>query len=114
MNTIPTYQDIETASERIADAAHKTPILQSSYFNNLTGADLYFKCENFQKVGAFKFRGALNAISKLSPTEGEKGIITHSSGNHAQAVALASKLNGYKATIVMPKNSPKVKVNAVR
>jgi threonine dehydratase len=80
----------------------------------LTGAELFFKCENFQKVGAFKFRGAFNAISKLSKEDGKKGIITHSSGNHAQAVALASRMNGYNATIVMPENAPKVKVNAVR
>lgn len=114
MNRIPTYEDIEKAADRIEGFAHKTPVLQSSYFNQLTGANLYFKCENFQKVGAFKFRGAFNAISKLSEKEGKKGIITHSSGNHAQAVALASKLRGYKATIVMPENAPKVKANAVR
>lgn len=113
MNRIPTYQDIGKAAERIAGYAHKTPVLQSSYFNQLSGAHLYFKCENFQKVGAFKFRGAFNAISQISEEEGKKGIITHSSGNHAQAVALASKMNGYKATIVMPQNAPKVKVNAV-
>lgn len=111
---VPSYKDILKAAERIAGYAHKTPVLQSSFFNRLTGADLYFKCENFQKVGAFKFRGAFNAISKLPEDEGRKGIITHSSGNHAQAVALASKMNGYKATIVMPENAPKVKVNAVR
>ncbi|MDZ7719099.1 MAG: pyridoxal-phosphate dependent enzyme [Balneolaceae bacterium] len=114
MSDIPVYKDVEEASKRILGHAHKTPVLQSSYFNHLTGAELFFKCENFQKVGAFKFRGAFNAISKLSTEEGEKGIITHSSGNHAQAVALASKMNGYKATIVMPENAPKVKVNAVR
>lgn len=114
MHEIPSYKDIVKAAERIAGYAHNTPVLRSSYFNQLTGADLYFKCENFQKVGAFKFRGAFNAISKLPEDEGRKGIITHSSGNHAQAVALASKMNGYKATIIMPKNAPKVKVNAVR
>jgi threonine dehydratase len=114
MNEIPTYSDIEEAVKRIRGFAHKTPVLQSSYFSQLTGSELFFKCENYQKVGAFKFRGAFNAISKLSKEDGEKGIITHSSGNHAQAVALASKKNGYKATIVMPENAPKVKVNAVR
>lgn len=114
MNERPSYSDIEEAAKRIRGFAHKTPVLQSSYFNQLTGADLFFKCENFQKVGAFKFRGAFNAISQLSKEDGEKGIITHSSGNHAQAVALASRKNGYKATIVMPENAPKVKVNAVR
>lgn len=114
MCEIPVYKDIEEASKRIRDVAHKTPVLQSTYFNRLTGSELFFKCENFQKIGAFKFRGAFNAISKLSQEDGKKGIITHSSGNHAQAVALASKKNGYKATIVMPENAPKVKVNAVR
>lgn len=114
MNERPSYSDIEEAAKRIRGFAHKTPVLQSSYFNQLTGAELFFKCENFQKVGAFKFRGAFNAISQLSKEDGEKGIITHSSGNHAQAVALASRKNGYKATIVMPENAPKVKVNAVR
>lgn len=114
MSELPSYSDIEEASKRLQGFAHKTPVLQSSYFNQLADAELFFKCENFQKVGAFKFRGAFNAISQLSKEDGEKGIITHSSGNHAQAVALASKMNGYEATIVMPKNAPKVKVNAVR
>ena len=114
MSKIPTYSDIQESAKRIHGFAHKTPVLQSSYFNRLTGAELFFKCENFQKVGAFKFRGAFNAISQLSKEGGDKGIITHSSGNHAQAVALASKINRYKATIVMPKNAPKVKVNAVQ
>lgn len=114
MSEVPSYQDILKAAERISGYAHKTPVLQSSFFNQISGADIYFKCENFQKIGAFKFRGAFNAISKLSREDGKKGIITHSSGNHAQAVALASKINGYKATIVMPKNAPKVKINAVR
>lgn len=114
MSELPSYSDIEKASKRLQGFAHKTPVHQSTYFNRLTGSELFFKCENFQKVGAFKFRGAFNAISQLSEEDGEKGIITHSSGNHAQAVALASKKNGYKATIVMPENAPKVKVNAVR
>ncbi|MDR9367423.1 MAG: pyridoxal-phosphate dependent enzyme, partial [Balneolaceae bacterium] len=114
MSEIPTYSDIKNAAKRIQRFAHKTPVLQSSYFNQRTGAKLFFKCENFQKVGAFKFRGAFNAISQISEDDGKKGIITHSSGNHAQAVALASTMNGYNATIVMPKNAPEVKVNAVR
>lgn len=114
MNYTPTYRDIEEAANRIEGFAHKTPVLTSSYFNTLTGSEIYFKCENFQKVGAFKFRGAFNAISKLSSESGNRGIITHSSGNHAQAVALSSAMNGYNATIVMPKNAPKVKVDAVK
>ena len=114
MSAHPTISDIKAAAERIEPYAHRTPVFQSGWFNKQAGAELFFKCENFQKVGAFKFRGACNAIMKLPDSEGKKGIITHSSGNHAQAVALAARMNGYKATIVMPKNSPSVKVNAVR
>ena len=114
INQIPEYKDILNAADRIRPFAKRTPVFTSSWFNNKTGAELFFKCENFQKVGAFKFRGACNAIMKLPEREGKKGIITHSSGNHAQAVALAARMNGYKATIVMPQNSPSVKVNAVR
>lgn len=114
INKPPQYADIEDAARRIAPFIHRTPVLTSSYFNSITGAELYFKCENFQKVGAFKFRGACNAVTKLPKKMGEKGIVTHSSGNHAQAVALAAQINGYRATIVMPENAPKVKVNAVR
>lgn len=114
MSAPPTFSHIKAAAKRINPYAHHTPVFQSKWFNKQTGAELYFKCENFQKVGAFKFRGACNAIMKLPEHEGKKGIITHSSGNHAQAVALAARMNGYKATIVMPKNSPAVKVNAVK
>ena len=112
--SLPQYADVEKAHRRIGSYIHRTPVLTSSYFNRLTGGELFFKCENFQKVGAFKFRGACNAVMSLSNSEGEKGIITHSSGNHAQAVALAARMNGHQATIVMPENAPKVKVNAVR
>ena len=113
-NTLPQYADIENAHRRIGSYIRHTPVLTSSYFNRLTGGELFFKCENFQKIGAFKFRGACNAVMSLSKKEGKKGIITHSSGNHAQAVALAARMNSYKATIVMPENAPKVKINAVR
>ncbi len=114
MDRMPTYDDVVEASERIKPYAHKTPVMTSSWFNSQLNAELFFKCDNFQKVGAFKFRGACNAILSLNDSEGKKGIITHSSGNHAQAVALASSARGFKATIVMPRNAPKVKVNAVR
>ncbi len=114
MQPIPTFTNVIEGAERIKPFAKRTPVLQSAWFNKQTGAELFFKCENFQKVGAFKFRGACNAINKLPASEGEKGIVTHSSGNHAQAVALAAKLNGYKATIIMPENAPKVKVDAVK
>ena len=112
--SLPQYADVEKAHRRIGSYIHRTPVLTSSYFNRLTGGELFFKCENFQKVGAFKFRGACNAVMSLSKSEGKKGIITHSSGNHAQAVALAARMNGHQATIVMPENAPKVKVDAVR
>lgn len=114
LQTLPGFSEIEEAHKRIRAYAHRTPVLTSTYFNEKTGASIYFKCENFQKIGAFKFRGAYNAISKLSKSDGQRGIVTHSSGNHAQAVALASRMNGYNATIVMPENAPKVKVNAVK
>ena len=110
----PSYEDVKTAAKRISPYARHTPVLQSSWFNQQTGGNLFFKCENFQKVGAFKSRGACNAVFNLSENDGAKGIVTHSSGNHAQAVALASKMAGFPVTIVMPENAPKVKVNAVR
>ncbi len=108
------YSDIQDACNRIKGIANKTPVMTSRTLNAQLEAFVYFKCENFQRMGAFKFRGACNAISQLSAAQKKKGIITHSSGNHAQAVALASQLLGIKATIVMPKNSPQVKVNATR
>ena len=110
----PTLADIEQAAARIRPYAHLTPVLTSSALNERTGAQLFFKCENFQKVGAFKFRGAANAVFSLSDAEAGHGAATHSSGNHAQALALAARLRGIPAHIVMPDNSPKVKVEAVR
>jgi threonine dehydratase len=110
----PSLADIERAAERIRPYAHRTPVLTSSALNRRTGAELFFKCENFQKVGAFKFRGAANAVFSLSDAEASRGVATHSSGNHAQALALAASLRGVPAHIVMPDNSPKVKVEAVR
>jgi threonine dehydratase len=110
----PTLADIEQAAERIRPYAHRTPVLTCSALNQLAGAELFFKCENFQKVGAFKFRGAANAVFSLSDAEALRGVATHSSGNHAQALALAARLRGVPAHIVMPDSSPKVKVEAVR
>jgi len=110
----PTLADIEQAAERIRPYAHRTPVLTSASLNQRTGAELFFKCENFQKVGAFKFRGAANAVFSLSDAEAARGVATHSSGNHAQALALAARLRGIPAHIVMPENSPKVKVQAVQ
>ncbi len=111
---VPTNQDILTASKRIAPFVHKTPILTSSYLNDISGAELYFKCENFQKAGAFKFRGAINTVSSLPEEVLASGVATHSSGNHAGALALAAKMKGIPAHIVMPKTAPQVKVNAVK
>ncbi|MCI0471216.1 MAG: pyridoxal-phosphate dependent enzyme [Candidatus Aminicenantes bacterium] len=109
-----TFTEIEAAYKRIKDVANKTPVLTSRTLNERLDAELFFKCENLQRIGAFKFRGAYNALSRLSEEQKARGVIAHSSGNHAQAIALSSKLLGIKAVIVMPKRSPLVKVNAAR
>lgn len=114
MNQIPTKEDIIKAHERIKGQIHKTPVLTSILLNEIFGAELFFKCENFQKVGAFKFRGASNAILSLPDSEIEKGVCTHSSGNHAAALALAAKMKKVKAYIVMPRTAPQIKHNAVK
>jgi threonine dehydratase len=105
---------VELAAKTIEPYIHRTPVLTSKSINELTGIDFYFKCENFQKIGAFKIRGGMNATLSLSPAQLKNGIATHSSGNHAQALAYAAKTLGIKAYIVMPKSSPQVKVDAVR
>ncbi|MBN1837819.1 MAG: pyridoxal-phosphate dependent enzyme, partial [Spirochaetales bacterium] len=110
----PSLAEIRRAAERIAPHAHRTPVLTCRSLDELVGARLYFKCENFQKVGAFKFRGACNAVLSLPEEEARRGVATHSSGNHAQALALAARLRGIPAHIVMPENSPRVKVAAVK
>lgn len=110
----PGQPELAEARARVEPYAHRTPVLTSAHFDHLTGAKLFFKCENFQKVGAFKFRGACNAVFSLSPDELERGVVTHSSGNHAQALALAARLRGTRATIVMPDNATAIKVAAVR
>jgi len=107
-------QDIEDAHDRIRDRIVKTPVMTSTTLDTMTDCDVFLKCENYQRVGAFKFRGALNTVSLLTTEEKERGVIAHSSGNHAQALALAARMEGVKATIVMPKNSPQVKVDATR
>ena len=109
-----TKESIEAAAIRIAPYIHNTPIMTSKSINALSGLDLYFKCENFQKIGAFKIRGGMNASLQLTKEQLEKGVATHSSGNHAQALAFAAKMLGIKAYIVMPESSPQVKVNAVK
>jgi threonine dehydratase len=109
-----TQADIEMAHERIRPYIHRTPILTCQSINRRAGVNLFFKCENFQKIGAFKIRGGMNAALSLSPDDLKNGLTTHSSGNHAQAIALAAQQLGVPAYVVMPNNSPSVKVNAVR
>jgi threonine dehydratase len=111
---LPDLEAIQEAAARIAPIALRTPVMTSSSLNRMTGTSLSFKCENLQKIGAFKFRGAANAVLSLPPEKKEKGVVTHSSGNHAQALALAARLEGLKAYIVMPENAPSVKIAAVQ
>ena len=110
---LPELSDIQSAHSRIRPFIHFTPVLTSLQLNKMFDCELFFKCENLQKVGAFKFRGATNAVLLLSAEEKMRGVVTHSSGNHAAALALAAKMNGVKANIVMPENAPIVKKNAV-
>ena len=106
-------EDVIAASKRIKGHGHRTPILTNKTLDQLTGKKIFFKCENFQKIGAFKFRGGWNTISSLSEKEASNGVCTHSSGNHAQAVAYAAMKRKIPAYIVMPRNAPKVKIQAV-
>ena len=108
------YADIEAAARRLEGVAHRTPVATSSTFDERTGCTAFFKCENLQRMGAFKFRGAYNALATLSPEQRARGVVAFSSGNHAQAVALAGRLLGIEATIVMPADAPAVKVAATR
>lgn len=106
------YQDVEAAATTLCGIAHRTPVLTSRLLDAHAGARVFLKCENFQRTGAFKFRGAYNALSRLSEPDKARGVLTYSSGNHAQAVALASRLLGMSATIVMPRDAPRVKLDA--
>jgi threonine dehydratase len=112
--TIPTYDDVTEAHERIRPYIHRTPVLTSSFFNSLTGAELFFKCENFQKAGAFKARGASNAVFGLSDGMAAKGVATHSSGNHGLSLSYAAGRRGIPVTVVMPGTAPDAKKAAVR
>jgi threonine dehydratase len=109
-----TYDDVAAAHERIKAHARRTPVMTSRQVDEITGASVFFKCENLQRMGAFKFRGAYNALSLLSPDEKRRGVLAFSSGNHAQAVALAGRLLGVPTTIVMPEDAPRVKLEATR
>lgn len=111
---IPTFDDVKVAAERIAGAAHRTPVLTARTADARTGAELFFKAENLQRAGAFKFRGAFNAIGKLDAGARKGGVVAFSSGNHAQAVAYAARLQGVPAAIVMPKDAPAIKIAATR
>jgi threonine dehydratase len=112
MTELPTYDDVKAAAARIRGAAHRTPVLRSSTADKLLDAELFFKCENFQRMGAFKFRGAFNALSKFSQAQRRAGVIAFSSGNHAQAIALSARLLGVPAVILMPLDAPQSKVDA--
>jgi threonine dehydratase len=107
--TLPTFSDVESAAQQIAGVAHRTPVVSSRTINTRTGAQLFFKCENLQRAGAFKFRGAYNALSRLSADERRRGVVTFSSGNHAQAIALAGQVLDIPRVIVMPSDAPAVK-----
>ena len=113
MQSLPGFDSVREAARRIEPFVHRTPVLTCSSLDRIVNAELYFKCENFQKVGAFKFRGACNAVFHLSQEEASRGVGTHSSGNHAAALALAARLRGVQAFIVMPRDASKVKKAAV-
>jgi threonine dehydratase len=110
----PTYADVESAAARLLGHAHRTPVLTSSRVDDEVGARVFFKCENFQRMGAFKFRGAFNALSRFDDEQRRAGVVAYSSGNHAQAIALSARLLGIPATIVMPHDAPAAKVAATR
>ena len=108
------YEEIKGAAQRLEGVAHRTPVATSQTLNDLTNNQVFLKCENFQRMGAFKFRGAYNAISQLSDEEKARGVLTYSSGNHGQAIALSSRLLGVNATVIMPTDAPNVKIEAVK
>jgi threonine dehydratase len=114
MLQLPTYDDVVQAAERIAGAAHRTPVLTSRTVNEEFGAKVFFKCENMQRMGAFKFRGGYNALARFSPEQRRVGVVAFSSGNHAQAIALSARLLEIPATIIMPEDAPAAKVAATR
>lgn len=114
MSKLPTYDDVIAAATRIEGHAHHTPVMRSRTLDAAMGAEVFLKCENFQRIGAFKFRGAFNALSKLDAAQRRAGVVTFSSGNHAQAVALSAQILGIPATILMPKDAPAAKMAATR
>jgi len=114
MITVPSFGDIQAAHQRIRSYIHRTPVLTSAGINDIAGAEACFKCENFQKAGAFKYRGATHAVVSLTDDAAGKGVATHSSGNHAAALALAAKIRGIRCYVAMPSTAPRVKIEAVR
>lgn len=114
MLTLPTYDDVIAAAQRIKGHAHRTPVMTSRTMNRELGAEVFFKCENLQRMGAFKFRGAFNALSRFDAQQKKAGVVTFSSGNHAQAIALSAALLGIPSTIVMPNDAPAAKMAATR
>ncbi|MEG1203370.1 MAG: pyridoxal-phosphate dependent enzyme, partial [Comamonas sp.] len=111
---LPTFDDVQAAAQRLQGVAHRTPVMRSSTLNKLTGAEFFFKCENFQRMGAFKFRGGYNALSQFTPEQAKRGALAFSSGNHAQAIALSARILGMPAVIVMPQDAPAAKLDATR
>ncbi|MDZ5450041.1 threo-3-hydroxy-L-aspartate ammonia-lyase [Labrys sp. ZIDIC5] len=111
---LPDYADVVAAAERIRGQAHRTPVMTSRSFDEELGAQVFFKCENLQRMGAFKFRGAFNALSRFDDEQKRRGVVTFSSGNHAQAIALAARILGIPATIIMPHDAPKAKAEATK
>ena len=114
MSKLPTFDDVAAAAARLQGHAHRTPVMRSRMVDQALGAQVYFKCENLQRMGAFKFRGAFNALSQFSPAQRRAGVVAFSSGNHAQAIALSASLLGMSATIVMPHDAPAAKMAATR
>ena len=114
LHEFPSFNDIRFAAVRIKSFIHNTPVLTNSAINEMAGCEIFFKCENFQKVGAFKARGAANSVAKLSEDQKKKGVATHSSGNHAAALARAATVAGIPSYIVMPSNAPEIKKKAVK
>ncbi len=114
MSKLPTFDDVAAAAARLHGHAHRTPVMRSRMLDQALGAEVYFKCENLQRMGAFKFRGAFNALSQFSSAQRRAGVVAFSSGNHAQAIALSASLLGMSATIVMPQDAPAAKVAATR
>ena len=112
--TLPTFADMQAAAERLQGHAHKTPVITSRTVNEELGAEVFFKCENLQRMGAFKFRGAFNALSRFTPEQRRAGVVAFSAGNHAQGTALAARLLGMPATIVMPHHAPAARVEATK